>query len=79
MREETQIRLWRYGLGIIFLILGISSYLIMDILSSKGIFSSLHGSIILIFLLFSTLASFAWSAILIGRCETFIQNKEYLK
>lgn len=76
---NLQIRLWRYGLGIIFLILGVSSYICLDLLKGKIWMESIGGTTLLLGLIFSLIYSLAWSAILIGRCETFIKNKEYLK
>jgi len=75
MKEENKIRLMRYGLGIIFLIISfISLYLV---LSSENPETAI-ATILMVFLISIGLFSFVASAVLIGRCETFIKNKEYL-
>jgi len=75
MNEKNEIRLKRYGIGILFLFVGLISIMIAVFLNkSTEVFVNFFGILFYVF----GMALLIWSAILIGRCEEFIKNKEYL-
>ncbi len=70
MKEENKVRLMRYGLGILHLIIG---FLILEILDSYN-YDTVFSVIILMFFMTVAIASILWSCVLIGRCEAFIDD-----
>jgi hypothetical protein len=70
MKIENEMRVIRYGLGIVYLLAGLLGLYVIDLAPEKV--STLLG-LFYVFMLFTSVAFLSWSAILIGRCETVIQ------
>ena len=79
MKEENKVRLMRYSLGCTLLFFGIGFASLMQhfyVFSGLGEWIQI---ILIIVIIMGLVSCLTWSAILIGRCETFIKNKGYIQ
>jgi hypothetical protein len=81
MKQETEIRIFRYGFGLVHWIVAVFAFCIINLISINiSLFNNYTYFLIisLTILLSICLGNFGWGLILIWRCEEFIKNKEYI-
>jgi hypothetical protein len=81
MKQETEIRIFRYGFGLLHIFVFIFAFWVIHLIETNIYLLKDNPCFLIIsltILLSIGLGNCGWGLILIVRCEEFIKNKEYI-